>query len=184
MSGRRRPGLAVRLLVAQLFVLGTAVVTAWLLATAVGPSIFAAHLDPIAHVATPAEAAAHAQQAFRTASVIALGVALGVALVVALLVSAYVTRRIARPVESLAAAASAVAAGVYDVPVPAPALGTEFDTLATSFASMAGRLQGAETTRRRLLADLAHEMRTPVATVDAYLEGSRTASPRSTRRPP
>jgi len=35
---------------------------------------------------------------------------------------------------------------------------------------MAGRLGSVERTRRRLLADLGHEMRTPVATLEAYLE--------------
>ena len=168
---RRRPGLAARLLAAQLLVLGAAVVTAWLLATAVGPTVFHAHLGPISHTATPEQASRHAEEAFRTASLISLGVALAVALVVAVAVSAYVTRRIARPVQTLAAAASQVAAGRYDVSVPAPALGTEFDTLAVSFTAMAGRLDAVEATRRRLLSDLAHEMRTPVATLDAYLEG-------------
>ena len=36
---------------------------------------------------------------------------------------------------------------------------------------MAGQLQRVEQTRRRLLGDLAHELRTPVATLDAYLDG-------------
>ena len=35
---------------------------------------------------------------------------------------------------------------------------------------MAVRLGSVERTRRRLLADLGHEMRTPVATLEAYLE--------------
>src|SRR5664279_5824320 len=35
---------------------------------------------------------------------------------------------------------------------------------------MADRLGSVERTRRRLLADLGHEMRTPVATLEAYLE--------------
>jgi signal transduction histidine kinase len=36
---------------------------------------------------------------------------------------------------------------------------------------MAGQIEATEVTRRRLLADLAHELRTPVATLHAYLEG-------------
>jgi two-component system, OmpR family, sensor histidine kinase BaeS len=35
---------------------------------------------------------------------------------------------------------------------------------------MADRLSSDERTRRRLLADLGHEMRTPDATLEAYLE--------------
>ena len=36
---------------------------------------------------------------------------------------------------------------------------------------MAARLRQSEVTRRRLPADRAHEIRTPVATLDGYLEG-------------
>ena len=167
---RLRGGLASRLLVAQLLVLVAAVITAWLLAAAVGPTVFRDHLGEVDHDATADEAAAHAEQAFRDASVISLGVALVVALVVALAVSAYVTRRITRPVVDLAEAAADVAAGDYEVTVPAPRLGDEFDSLARSFDVMAARLRQVETTRRRLLGDLGHEMRTPVATLDGYLE--------------
>jgi two-component system sensor histidine kinase BaeS len=56
------------------------------------------------------------------------------------------------------------------VQVPPPGLGAEFEELVTGFNDMARRLDGVEETRRRLLADLAHELRTPVATLAAYLE--------------
>lgn len=49
-------------------------------------------------------------------------------------------------------------------------MGREFDELAESFNRMASRLQDAERLRGRLLADVAHEVRTPVATMTAYLE--------------
>ena len=35
----------------------------------------------------------------------------------------------------------------------------------------AARMQGVEDTRRRMLSDLAHELRTPIATLSAYHEG-------------
>jgi signal transduction histidine kinase len=90
--------------------------------------------------------------------------------VAALGVSVYQTRRIGRSVATIAAAASDVAGGHYDIRVPGPGLGAEFDALASAFNQMAGRLGSVERTRRRLLADLGHEMRTPVATLEAYLE--------------
>ena len=49
--------------------------------------------------------------------------------------------------------------------------GTELDRLAGTFNEVAERLQTTEQTRRRLLADLAHEMRTPLAVIEAYLDG-------------
>ncbi|MEP7090018.1 MAG: HAMP domain-containing sensor histidine kinase, partial [Nocardioidaceae bacterium] len=51
-----------------------------------------------------------------------------------------------------------------------PSLGREFDTLAETFNELAHRLDRVETIRRRMLGDLAHEMRTPLATLDAHLE--------------
>lgn len=166
----RLRGLSARLLAAQLLVVVTAIVTAGVVAAAFGPELFRSHLGQVTHADSPAQTTDHAEQAFRDAGVISLGVALVAALVVALAVSAYVTRRITRSVAALAAASSQVAAGHYDVTVPAPALGSEFDTLAASFGAMAGQLRAVEATRRRLLGDLAHEMRTPVATLDGYLE--------------
>jgi signal transduction histidine kinase len=186
-----RPGLAARLLAAQLLVIVTAILTAWLVAVVVGPSIFHDHLtraaegettgsagsDPAGDPMSPSMIAAqlHAEQAFRDASVVSTAVALVAALAVAFAVIAYVTRRIAGPVSALAAAAEEVAAGRYDVTVPRARLGAEFETLSGAFAAMAGRLRSVEATRRRLLGDLAHEMRTPVATLDAYLEGVQDA---------
>ncbi|WP_295692975.1 HAMP domain-containing sensor histidine kinase [Lapillicoccus sp.] len=70
----------------------------------------------------------------------------------------------------MAVAASAIAEGRHGSRVPSPALGVEFDQLADTVNQLAQRLEGVETTRRRMLADLAHEMRTPLATIDAHLE--------------
>lgn len=171
MSRTRRPGLAVRLLAAQLAVVVAAAIAAGLAAIAVGPSIFRSHLGQDTHLAVPAGAAAHAEQAFRDAGAISLAVALLAALVAATAVSTFATRRITRPAQALAAAAADVSAGRYDIDLPPPALGREFDTLTSAFGTMAAQLRQVEVTRRRLLADLAHEMRTPVATLDGYMEG-------------
>lgn len=49
-------------------------------------------------------------------------------------------------------------------------MGAEFTEMISAFNRMASELDETEHTRKRLLSDLAHEMRTPVATVDGYLE--------------
>ena len=166
---RRGAGLAGRLLLAQVLVLMAGALTAWLVATIVGPSVFHAHLAR-SNVGSTSAQILHTERAFRSASAISLSLALLAALVAALAVSVYMTRRIGRSVATIATAASDVAGGHYDVRVPGPGLGPEFDALALGFNQMAGRLGSVEATRRRLLADLGHEMRTPVATLDAYLE--------------
>jgi two-component system sensor histidine kinase BaeS len=165
----RGAGLAGRLLLAQMLVLLTGMVTAWLVAANVGPSLFHDHLARAAVGATSAQIT-HTEEAYRSANTLSLLVALGAALLVALAVSVYQTHRIGRSVATIAAAASDVAAGHYGVTVPRFGLGPEFDALASGFNQMAGRLGSVERTRLRLLADLGHEMRTPLATIEAYLE--------------
>src|SRR5439155_17653358 len=55
--------------------------------------------------------------------------------------------------------------------VPRSRMGEEFGMLDNAFNRMAATLQGTERRRRDLLADLAHELRTPLATLDSFLEG-------------
>jgi two-component system sensor histidine kinase BaeS len=147
----------------------TGTLTAWLVAGAVGPRLFHDHLARAAHFgSTPAEAL-HTEEAYQSANAISLSLALLAALVAAMAVSVFVTHRIGRSVATIADAASDVAQGRYGVTVPPPGLGAEFDALASGFNQMAGRLRSVERTRSRLLADLGHEMRTPLATLEAYL---------------
>ncbi len=163
-------GLASRLFVALALVAVVGAATLWLVASAVGPTIFHEHLQRAARQVS-AETSRHVEEAFRSASAISTSLALLASLAAALAVAAYVSRRIAGPVGQLAVAARAVADGQYAVHVDSPEMGAEFTTLTAAFNAMAERLEAVEGTRRRLLADLAHEMRTPVATLDAYLEG-------------
>ena len=161
--------MATRLLLAQAVVLLTGALTAWLVAAKVGPSVFHEHLAMASVGSTPAQIL-HTEEAFQSANTISLSLALLAALAAASGVSVYQTRRIGRSVATIAAAASDVAGGHYDVRVPGPGLGLEFDALASGFNQMASRLGSVERTRLRLLADLGHEIRTPVATLEAYLE--------------
>jgi signal transduction histidine kinase len=163
-------GLAARLFIAQVLVVIAGAVTLWVVAEIVGPPVFRSHLDG-AGVALSRDASAQVQDAFASASTIAVTLAVLAALLAALAVSAYISQRIAGAVRDLAGAARLVAEGRYDARVPSPRMGAEFGMLADSFNVMAGRLDSIETTRRRILSDLAHEMRTPVATIEAYVEG-------------
>ena len=166
----RRSGIAIRLLLAQTLVALAGAATLWVVAAAVGPPIFHSHLRrAIGHV-NP-ETNTHVEEAFRSASAVSVSIALAASVLAGLAMSAYLARRIAGPVVRLAAAARDVAAGHRGVRVETPELGSEFSDLTGSFNAMAEQLESVEATRRRLLADLAHEMRTPVATLNAYVEG-------------
>ncbi|WP_019970841.1 ATP-binding protein [Mycobacterium sp. 141] len=169
MTRRRHAGLGTRLLLAQALVLVAAAGTTGVVAAVVGPPLFREHLHR-AGVSGDSAQQMHAEQAYVYATVISVGVAMCVAALAALVVTWYLSRRLQRSVTDVATAATAIADGRYDSRVPPAHLGDEFDALAKSFNEMASRLQAIDTSRRRLFGDLAHEIRTPVAVLDAYVE--------------
>ncbi|WP_240632202.1 MULTISPECIES: ATP-binding protein [unclassified Cryobacterium] len=117
-----------------------------------------------------ANSTVHAEEAFRTASTLSLAVALIAALAASVGVSLFLSRRITRSLAPVTEAAGRVADGDYTARIPAVGLGSEFDDLTAAFNSMATDLGRIEATRTRMLGDLAHEMRTPITTIGAYLE--------------
>lgn len=158
-----------RLLVSQTLVLLAGGLTTWVVALVVGPPLFREHLLR-AGVSHDSYEQFHAEQAYRAATAISIAVAIAVAALTAFLVTAYISRRLQRSITELSTAASAVSEGRYGIQVSPPKLGGEFDDLAAAFNQMADRLQSVETTRRQLFGDLAHEIRTPVSVLEAYLE--------------
>ncbi|MEV4901635.1 ATP-binding protein [Citricoccus sp. NPDC055426] len=169
MSRRHGHGLASRFLAAQLLVVAVSLLAALAVAVVAGPPIFHTHLL-MAGRSEGSAALLHAEQAYRDANLIVLAVALGTALVCALLISTWCARRIRRPLGRLSSAALAMAGGSYDTRVPPLEAGTEMDAVAGAFNTMASRLQRTETTRRRMLSDLAHELRTPVSVLTVYVD--------------
>jgi signal transduction histidine kinase len=143
--------------------------TTWLVASAAAPGIFYEHLRRAGVAPLPAEMT-HVEEAFASALLISMAVAVAAAAAMALAVTWYFSRRMQRAIGAVADAGAEIAAGRYTAPVPRPGLGREFEQLTTSLTQLADRLDNTEITRRRMLADLAHEMRTPLATLDAHLE--------------
>ncbi len=164
-----RPGFAGRLLLAQALVLVAGAVTTWVVASVVGPGIFRDHVRQSGVPHTAAETR-HVEEAFSSALLISISLALLAAAASALAVTWYLSRRVHRSLTAVTASASEIAAGRHGSRVPDPGLGREFGTLATTYNALAARLEQTDTTRRRMLGDLAHEMRNPLATIDAHLE--------------
>ena len=110
------------------------------------------------------------QAAFTDAMRQALLAATLIAVVTATVVSLLVAARIARPIGAMALAARRIARGQYAERVPTDEPG-ELGELASSFNDMAGSLDATERRRLQLVGDVAHELRTPLSTLDGYLEG-------------
>jgi len=176
----RGPGVGARLLLAQALVLVAGGATTWIVALTVGPPLFREHLRR-AGVGHQSNEQFHAEQAYRYATAISIAVAVGVAALTALLVTGYFSRRLQRSVAEVASAATAVADGRYDIRVSPLRLGEDFANLARAFNRMSERLETVEATRRQLFGDLAHEIRTPVSVITAYVEavedGVKTLDP-------
>ena len=93
-------------------------------------------------------------------------VAIAIAAVAALLLARYLSR----PMHRLEVAAESLAAGdlTHRVQIAGPA---EVAALGDAFNAMADSLEEAEALRRRLVADVAHELRNPIAAARAQAEG-------------
>lgn len=111
-------------------------------------------------------AGAHAQQVQQDTVVALIGVAL-IAAAGASLLGFALARGVARPLGTLEGAAGAIArgdlgrrSGLADRTDEVGSLGRSFDTLAAS-------LEGADEARRRFLQDVVHELKTPLAVIDA-----------------
>lgn len=93
-----------------------------------------------------------------------------VPLVVGFVAFGRAVRRTARPIGDVMEAAARVAEG--DLSARAPVHGpSEVRDLANAFNRMAERLEVNEEQRRNLLADVAHELRTPLAVIQGRVEG-------------
>jgi two-component system sensor histidine kinase BaeS len=96
-----------------------------------------------------------------------IGLLLGVSAVIAA-VSAL--RRLTAPAARLVEAARRVEAGDYSARVPVRGPG-ELRSLARAFNAMSSRLEADEVRRRSVLADVAHELRTPLSIIRGQAEG-------------
>ena len=102
-------------------------------------------------------------------SLIYAGIAAGLG---GLLVVSILSRRTLTPVRALSTAARRLGGGDLSQRVPAPG-NDEVGQLGHSFNSMAAGLEKAEQQRKNLVADVAHELRTPLSNIQGYVEAMR-----------
>jgi two-component system sensor histidine kinase MtrB len=87
-----------------------------------------------------------------------------------------VGRRVRRPIQALSAAADELGAGALDTRVAVKGR-DEVAALATSFNAMAARLHAKDRQQRRFVADVAHDLRTPLASMIATVDSLDHAEP-------
>jgi two-component system sensor histidine kinase BaeS len=122
-----------------------------------------------------------ADEALQIALLRAIAGASGLAALLALLTGLAVARRITRPVTRLIRVTRAMGGGDRAARVGPVAAPGELRELATAFDQMADGLDRQEQLRRDLVADIAHELRTPIAVLqaghEALLDGVAEPTP-------
>jgi two-component system sensor histidine kinase BaeS len=108
----------------------------------------------------------HAQQVQRETTLTIIAVAVAAA-GVASLVGVVIATRMTRPLSRLEETAASVAAGDLSARSGLDDRSDEIGELARTFDAMAAQLQAEEAMRRRFFQDAAHELRTPLAVIDA-----------------
>lgn len=145
-----------------------------LVATAVlAPTFIGDHIEFMESVLGP-ELGDQASTDFESGILQGLGRAVFAAAIVstiaALIVGIVASNRLIQPLDRIGSATRRLASGAYSERVEPPAE-AELAALADDVNMLAAELQATEVRRLRLIAEVAHELRTPLATIQGYMEG-------------
>ncbi|MDR2670187.1 MAG: HAMP domain-containing histidine kinase [Oscillospiraceae bacterium] len=96
--------------------------------------------------------------------------AMGVVLF-AFLSAAWSSRRMTRPLKIMGRAAQSFAQGDFSIRVPTRNRSEEIDELAVAFNAMADALQKSDELRSEFIANVSHELKTPMTTISGFVNG-------------
>lgn len=91
-------------------------------------------------------------------------------LLIAIVTGVFLARRLSRPILKTVQVTQGIADGKYGSRINSDSGTREVDQLIDSINHLAESLEKQESLRRQLTADVAHELRTPLATVQSHLE--------------
>ncbi|MBR6807588.1 MAG: HAMP domain-containing histidine kinase [Clostridia bacterium] len=92
-------------------------------------------------------------------------------IMLAMLVAVYfISERLVSPIKAMSRAAKMFAKGKFDVRIPVYG-DDEVSELATAFNNMASSLSTNEEMRRVFLANVSHDLRTPMTTISGFIDG-------------
>lgn len=120
-------------------------------------------------VAVPEASIARAWLGLLPGLAIAAAIALPVAVALAVVTARYVTR----PLDRLTAAAHQMAGGTFDVDLPADR-GDEVGQLTQAFSGMAARVGETYQQMRLLVANVSHDVRTPLSSIRGFAQALRS----------
>ncbi len=172
-----RASLSGKFLLSYLLIVLVGVATLLLVTFALAPTLFQAQLMPILQThpgaLTNAEASQRILGAFLGTLLLALAVAAFAATMTSLATSLFVARRVTVPLRHMTQSSERISAGHYAerVEVAPVHAADELGQLASSINALAVALEQTERRRREVIGDVAHELRTPIATLEGYLEG-------------
>ncbi len=172
-----KASLSGKFLLSYLLIVLVGVATLLAVTFALAPTLFQAQLLPILQTHPEAMTTAEASQRilgdFLGTLLLALAVAAIAATVTSLATSLFVARRITVPLRQMTQVSERISAGHYAERIEvAPVHATdELGQLASSINALAVALEQTERRRLEVIGDVAHELRTPIATLEGYLEG-------------
>ncbi len=91
-------------------------------------------------------------------------------MIAAMLIVYFISEKISSPLKEMSRAAKQYAAGKFDVRVPVKG-SDEVAELAMAFNNMANSLATVEDQRRSFLANVSHDLRTPMTTIAGFIDG-------------
>lgn len=166
-----------KFMLSYLLVVLVGVATLLMVVFALAPTLFQAQLVSLLpeHPSqlTTAEVSQRILGSFLGTLLSALAVAAVAATATSLAISLFVSRRIAVPLQQMTRVAQRISAGHYAerIEVVPVHVSDELGKLATSINTLAVTLEQTERRRLEVVGNVAHELRTPIATLEGYLEG-------------